>query len=168
MEDKLYIGKIVGTHGIKGEVKIKSISSFAKERFKKGNIIYITQNKKDFIEMKCASHRTHKNMELVAFDGLLNINLVEKYRDYEVYALYDRELLDEDEYFYRDVIDCEIYNQNGNYIGKVISIMENPLYDILEIKKEDNTKLLVPYIDQFIEEEDVYNKKITIKQIEGM
>lgn len=168
MNEKLYIGKIVGTHGLRGEVKIKSISSFSKERFKKGNIIYITINNKDYLELKCATHRVHKNLDLVSFEGLQNINFVEKYRDYEVYGLYDESLLDENEYFYRDVIDCAIYDQNNNLVGKVKSIMQNPLYDILEVVDENSKKILIPYINQFVEEEDIKNKIIKVVLLDGM
>ena len=168
MEDKLFIGKIVGTHGLKGEVKIKSVSSFNDIRFKKGNVVYLTKNKRDFVELTCISHRVHKNMDLVAFENMQDINLVEKYRDYEVYALYDRDLLDDDEYFYKDIIGCKVYDQDEQLIGEVTSIMENPLYDILEVSKLNQNKLLIPYINQFIIEEDIYNHKIVVRFLEGM
>ena len=107
-------------------------------------------------------------MDLVAFENMQDINLVEKYRDYEVYALYDRDLLDDDEYFYKDIIGCKVYDQDEQLIGEVTSIMENPLYDILEVSKLNQNKLLIPYINQFIIEEDIYNHKIVVRVLEGM
>lgn len=165
--EELYIGKIVGTHGIKGEVKIKSSSSFADERFAKGKVVTIRKNG-DEQQMECVSHRQHKGMELVMFKGYENINLVESFRDYEVYGEYDPELLDEDEYFYSDVIGCQVYNQDDDFIGEVTSIMETVRYDILVIKKKDGGKMMVPYVEAFIIEENIYEDYIKINQIEGL
>ena len=62
------VGKIVGTHGIKGELKVKSDTSF--DRFKKGSKLYI--DKKE--EITVNSHRQHKGMELITINGLKDIN----------------------------------------------------------------------------------------------
>lgn len=165
--EQLYIGKVVGTHGIKGEVKIKSVSSFAAERFKKGKKITLTKGT-ETLTLECLRHRQHKGVELVTFKDHEDINLVEKYRDYEIYGDYDPNLLGEDEYFYQDLIDCKVYNQHEEYMGMVTSIMENPRYDILVVKKEDGTQLLIPYIEAFILEEKISEKYIRFNQLEGM
>ena len=62
------VGKIVGTHGIKGELKVKSDTSF--NRFEKGNKLYIDKTQ----EVTINSHRQHKGMELITINGLKNIN----------------------------------------------------------------------------------------------
>lgn len=165
--EELYIGKIVGVHGLKGEVKIKSISSFNDQRFKKGQMITLKKGNEELI-LECLRHRQHKGMELVTFVNHEDINLVEKYRDFEVYGKEDRSLLGEGEYFYRDLIGCVIVNQRDEKLGMVTSIMENPRYDILVVKKEGSKNLLVPYIDAFVLEEDIENKFIKINQLEGM
>ena len=45
--DKTYIGKVIGTFGIKGELKIYSESDFIEERFKKGNTIYLKAGRQE-------------------------------------------------------------------------------------------------------------------------
>ena len=62
------VGKIVGTHGIKGELKVKSDTSF--NRFEKGNKLYIDKTQ----EIVINSHRQHKGMELITINNLNNIN----------------------------------------------------------------------------------------------
>lgn len=165
--EKLYIGKIVGTHGIKGEVKIKSNSSFSEQRFAPGNTVTLMKQGEEY-QMECLTHRLHKGMDLVLFKGYEDINLVERFRDYEVYGQYDRALLDEDEYFYSDIIGCHVYDQDEQFIGKVISIMENPRYEILVIEKDDKSTMLVPYIHAFIIEDRIYDQYIKINKIEGL
>ena len=60
MMDKVKVGKIVGTHALKGELKIRSNSDFSNERFKKGNSLYIRYHGND-IELEIISSRFHKN-----------------------------------------------------------------------------------------------------------
>lgn len=165
--EELYVGKVVGTHGLKGEMKIKSNSSFAAERFQKGNKVTLKKEGQSYI-LECVHHRQHKGMELVTFKDYADINLVEKFRGFEVYAEYDRSLLGEDEYFYHDLIGCEVYNQHEECMGIVDSIMENPRYDILVVKKEGAKNLLIPYINAFILEERIEEKYIRFNQLEGM
>ncbi len=160
------VGQIVGTHGIKGEVKIKAFTDFADERFAPGQILRLQLGKQSF-ELEVESHRYHKKMELVKFVGLDNINDVEKYRNATVFANQDDDL-EEGEYYYQDIIGSSVYDENENRIGEVIHILEMPTQDILEIEKEDGTTFMVPYVDAFIVEEDYENDRLVIRLIEGM
>src|SRR6185437_13521204 len=75
------VGKIVNTHGIQGEVRIISKTDFVQERFKAGNQLFLFMDeKKEPTSLTIASHRTHKNFELLTFEGLQNINSVEKFK----------------------------------------------------------------------------------------
>ena len=63
MMDKLVIGKIINTRGLKGEVKVNNYSSFVKNRYKVGNIVYLSNNEIDFIEKSLI--RMYKNIALI-------------------------------------------------------------------------------------------------------
>lgn len=164
--DKLLVGKIIGTHGIRGELKIRCNSSFIEERFSKGETVFIKKGIQE-IEMVVHSFRMHKGNALVAFKDHLNINDVEKYVGYEVYGDYDEDLLDEGEYFYTDLFGVEVYDQNDQYVGKISGIMENVYYDILEIQT-DTKKVMVPYVEAYIINEDIENNYMQINVIEGL
>ncbi len=82
MEKWFNVGKIVNTQGIKGEVRVISITDFPEKRYKPGNLLYLFLPKSNTpMELTVKSHRTHKNFELLTFEGLENINEVEKFRD---------------------------------------------------------------------------------------
>ena len=147
--------------------KEKANEKMILERFKKGKNVYLIKDG-DEHKMECLTHRQHKGNDLVTFKGFQDINLVERFKDYEVYGEYDQDLLDEDEYFYGDVIGCKIYDQDDQEIGVVTSIMETPRYDILVIEKNEGGRMLVPYNDAFVLEEDIYNQYIQINRIEGL
>ena len=156
----LKIGKILGTHGLKGELKVRSYSDFSDQRFVVGNVIYIDQN--PFV---IQTVRMHKGNYLVSFKDMQDINLVEKYIGLYVYGLKDDIELDEGEYFYEDLIGCDVYNYQ-NYLGKVIKISNNGAHDILVIKTNEK-KISIPYVDAFIKNEDIDNQRIDVELIKG-
>lgn len=155
------VGKIVGTHGIKGELKVKSDTSF--DRFKKGNVLYIEKEEKIIIN----SSRVHKGLHLITINGLTNINDVLMYVNKNIYVPHDRSELEEGEYYYEDLIGLICYDSNKKEIGEVIDLQEVPQGLILEIRGKEKT-ILIPYVDEFIEEIDLDNKKILINEIEGL
>lgn len=164
--DKIKIGKIVGTHGLKGEVKIRSSSDFSEERFKKGNFLIVRYQEND-IELEIVSSRVHKSNYLISFKDNQDINLVEKFNGSFVYGFKDKELLDDDEYFYDDLIGLEVSSTDGKMIGAVTSIYDNGRHDILNID-HNGKNVAIPYVDAFIKSVDMDNKVITVELIKGL
>lgn len=155
------VGKIVGTHGIKGELKVKSDTSF--DRFKKGNVLYIEKEEKIVIN----SSRVHKGMHLITINGLTNINDVLCYVNKDIYVPHDRSELEEGEFYYEDIIGLDCYNSKGELIGPVKDLQEVPQGLILEIQTKNKT-ILIPFVDEFVVEVDLEKKKIQIQEIEGL
>lgn len=165
--EKLKVGKIVGTHGLKGELKIRSNSDFNDERFKKNNDLIIKFNNQDVV-LSVLSCRVHKGNYLVCFKEHQDINLVEKYIGSFVYANKDNDLLNENEYYYTDIIGCVIYQTNGELVGKVVDILDNGRHDVLIVNDVNNKKVSIPYVDAFVKDEDIENGKIIVELIKGM
>lgn len=148
----LNVGKIVNTHGIKGEVKI--ISNFSTNSiFNVGNILYVCNT-----PLKITSYRIHKNFHMVTFEGINDINEVLKYKGEFVFV--DRKNIDT--FIIEDLIGYEVYGVN--YVGRVDHLLSNVKYPILVL---DN-KSMIPYIPNFIDKVDNESKKIYIKEIEGL
>jgi len=156
------VGKVVGTHGIKGELKVKADTSF--DRFKVGNILYL-RKKSEEIEIKITTHRKHKDFDLIRINDYNNINEVLDYVGSLIYTTRDENELDENEYYYDDIIDKKVYDLNNNNLGDVVGLREVPQGIILEIKIKDEIKL-VPFVAEFIKE--VTEDKIIISPIKGL
>ena len=77
-QELIYIGEIIGTFGIKGELKVFSESDFIDYRFRKGALVKIG-SKKEKLEVEITSMRIHKNNVLITINNWNDINLVEKY-----------------------------------------------------------------------------------------
>lgn len=159
----LKIGKIVNTHGIKGELRVLSNSDFIDVRFKPNAKIYIDNN-----EYIIEDGYLHKNFVIIKLLGFDNINDVVKFKNKDIYGdILDQDVLEEDEYFNQDLEGCSVYNQDNQLRGEVIEVMIGGIYNMLRIKG-DNTKGIVPFNNQFIKNVDIDNKKIVINEIKGL
>lgn len=157
--DYIYIGKIVNTHGIKGEIRIISNFKYKNLVFKKDFNIYIGNEKfKEVIN----SYRVHKKFDMITLKEITNINDVIKYKGLNVYI--DRNSLN-DVIFDEDYIGLDVYT--NKFVGKITEIIKGKIQDILVIENEDK-RYLVPKIDQFVKNIDFINNKIVINNIKGL
>lgn len=158
------IGKILNTHGLKGDLKIQVLTDF--DRFSKGKTVYLLY-KGEYIELKVIKESDYTPHILVRFEGLEDINLVEKYKGSELFVSEaQQEKLEEGEYYYHELIGLEVINQNGDVRGKCISIREVPQGCLLVVQKPDGKNALVPFRNEFIQNVSKY--RIIVKEIEGL
>lgn len=158
------IGKIINTHGINGELKIESYTDFFNERFKEDTLVYIGEN---HLEFKIKKARLHKGFVLLLLHNNENINLVEKYKNMYIYKdLNDIKPLNKGEYYFRDLKNLDVY-QNNQLVGKVIRVEEGNKYNFLRIKKDDK-EILVPYLNNFVLNVDLDKQRIDVVDMEGL
>ncbi|MBE6124252.1 MAG: 16S rRNA processing protein RimM [Erysipelotrichaceae bacterium] len=164
--EKVVIGTIVNTRGLKGELKIMSSTSFPEERFKVGNkLTLVNPLNKTEEEVVIARHFVFKNFDFLVFKGKEDINLVEKYKNWHILA--DKKELGENDFYYSDLKGLDVYF-NNQLLGKIKEVFDLNNRSMLRIKKIDNKELLVIFMDEFIDNVDLENKKITLKNIEGL
>lgn len=162
--DKVRVGQIINTHGIKGEVKVKSFTDFEDLRFKKGNTVYLDD---EILEIH--SFRIHKGFVLLTFKGYQNINDVEKWKGKELFvSIDDLHELEENENYYYELSDCNVYDEEAHLLGTVSELIETPAHLILRVSSADKKDLLIPFVEQFILDVDSDEKKIIVRVLEGM
>nr|WP_263328010.1 ribosome maturation factor RimM [Neobacillus sp. Marseille-Q6967] len=170
MEKWFNVGKIVNTHGIRGEVRVISRTDFPEERYKAGKRLYLFMPKSNTpIELTVKSHRTHKNFDLLTFEGFENINEVEKFRE-GILKISEDQLgdLNEGEYYYHEIIGCLVATVNGEELGKVTEILSPGANDVWVVKGKGGKELLIPYIEDVVKKVDVKEKVILIEPMEGL
>jgi len=163
------IGKIVNTFGIKGELKIQSYSDFDALRYKKGNTVYVRKDGK-YLPFRIASFRSHKGFSLVSFAEHQNINLVEQYKECEIFIEESsRTKLPEGEYYRSELEGLSVYTEDHELIGTVKAVEEtNGANNYLRIVTADEKEVLVPYVKAFISSVDPEQKQIIIRKVEGL
>lgn len=156
------IGTIINTHGLKGEMKILSSSDYEEVRFQVGSQVFVNYQNQE-LAFEIHSVRVHKGCYLITFKGYENINDIEKYKGCELLA----EGIEDDQFYYYELIGCQV-RVDGEIIGEVSEIIETEAHDILRVKRENQKDALIPYVEAFIVEEDIENKLIDVKVIEGL
>lgn len=165
----LLVGDIVSTHGIKGEVKVNIVTDDL-SRFNVGNTLYILKDN-NYEKITISSFRLHKNMALITFNNIKDINDVISYIKLGIYVDKDEApKLEEGSYYYDDLIGLDVIdiNNDNNKIGKVVDVVEVPQGCILRIIKVNGKQALVPYVEEFIKKVDLDNNVIEIASIEGL
>lgn len=163
MSKYLETGKIVGVFGLKGELKV--ISDSTTNRFFKGSELYLGRNIKNLTKVTITSARVHKGIYMVTINELYDINLVEKYVNQIFYI--DREEMDdleENEYYFDDLIGLKIIDGNNNEYGEVVDVLDLPSSAVIEIKLKNDKKIMIPFVGVYIN--DVTKEYILIERIE--
>lgn len=157
----IYIGDIVNTHGLKGELRIISDFRYKDKVFKPGFSIYVGRAK-ERLEIK--TYRQHKNYDMVT---LVDVNGIEEAIAYKGDSVYiDRSSLNIDGYFDEDLIGLKAYIDN-NFIGEIVDILKNKANDILVVVNGDH-RYLVPNHPEFILKINLPNHRVDINNIKGL
>lgn len=158
----LYIGKIVNTHGIKGEVRLLSNFKYKNKIFRKSFKIYIGKEKQEEI---INSYRPHKQFDMITIEGITNINEVLKYKGSPVYINREDLELNPGEYLDEDLINLDVIVDQEK-VGKVVRIEKGP-QDRIVVNKND-TLYLVPYVYDIIKQINLKEGTITLENIKGL
>jgi len=160
---KLIIGKIINTRGLKGEMKVDNRSSFIKDRYRAGNVVYLSKDEENFVSKTVVRYSYTKGFIYLTLEGVNSIDDANLYRDYYIFC--DDTKLNEDKrtYHYLTLKDMNVIF-NDEVIGKVIDIESNGKQDLLRIDTGSKT-FLVPFLEDFIVNIDREKKVITMTNI---
>ncbi len=160
---KIEVGKIVNTHGIRGDVKINPFMDDV-EAFRKFKYLYIKDNK-----VKVKGVKFVKNNPIVSLEGTDSVEKAELLRNTPVYI--DEEMLPElsdNEFYIKDIINLSVETVDGEYLGKITDVFKTGSNDVYEILKEDGKKFLIPAISQVVKEINIKENKVTVELLEGL
>lgn len=159
--NKLYIGKIVSTHGIKGEIKILSDFLFKDKAFKVGTNIIIDEK-----QYEIKTYRKHKKFDMITLDNYKDINEILFLMKKNVYKLKEELNLSKEEILDEDLLNFKVIdkNKNSGIIKEIFLASKNN--KILRIKFDK--EILIPLSSPMIKKIDPDKKEIEIELIDGM
>lgn len=167
MEEMLRVGVITSTHGVRGEVKVYPTTDDP-ARFKKlKNVLLDTGKEK--LSLEIAGVKFFKNMVILKFKGIDNINDVEKYRKCALYVTRENAVaLEENEYFIADLIDMEVVTDEEERLGTLVDVMQTGANDVYVVKTESGEEILIPAIRDCIRSVDVEKGQMCIHLLPGL
>ncbi len=168
MEKLFEVGKIVNTHGVKGEVRVIRTTDF-EERFTPGNVLYIVKGKQHPISVTVKNHRIHKQFDLLTFEEYKRIDEVESFKGCMLkVSESDLTPLSKGEYYYHEIIGCTVETEEGNTLGVITSILSPGANDVWIVQTEDQKEVLIPYINDVVKYVDIEQKLVKIHLMEGL
>jgi 16S rRNA processing protein RimM len=161
------VGKIIGTHGIKGQLKVYSFSGNI-ESLNAANEILIRSPKGDLTKYELKSVAYHAGKFNIALAGLDDINNVQHLIGTEI-CLWRSQLPepDTDEYYWCDLIGLEVSTVDGQLLGEIIDIFETGSSDIYVVRS-DQREYLIPAIADVIKSVDLKSGRMTVTPLEGL
>ena len=122
MEEYLQIGVITTTHGVRGEVKVYPTTD--PERFLSLDRVFLDTGKEKK-ELHVTGVRFFKQLAIVKFKGIDNINDIERYKGCSLYVTREDAIpLEEDEYYIADLQGMQMYTEDGELFGTLRDVME--------------------------------------------
>ncbi|QUH27404.1 ribosome maturation factor RimM [Vallitalea guaymasensis] len=165
--DYFNIGKIVNTHGIRGEVKVIPLTDEPK-RFELLEYVYIDNNRK-IEKYTIDGIKYFKNMIIIKFEELKDMTSAEKLKQSIIKI--PRELalpLEDDEYYVQDLIGIDVSTDAGKNLGTIKDIIFTGSNDVYVIETDDKKEILIPAIKQCIKQVDMNNKTMVVSLLEGL
>ena len=164
--DWLEVGKIVNTHGLKGEVKVVPWTD-SPETFEDIDCVYIKKKTGD-IRLNIENMKYQKNNIILKFKEISKIEDAEPLKNKTLFAERDAlGELPEGVYYIADIIGLKAVDTDGKLIGTVSDIFNTGSNDIYEIKREGMKSLLLPDIDDVITVE-LENERVVVRIPKGL
>ena len=162
-DDLLEIGKIVNTHGIRGEVKIQPWCD-EPELFDELEYLFIEGEKYNIVR-----NRFHKTCQIVQLENVNSIDYAERFKNQIVYINRDALELPEGRYYIADIEGLTVKEQNGRILGVVDEIIKTGSNDVYSLKDTFNKKpVLIPVIEGVVLETNIDGGYIVVKLPEGL
>ena len=162
--DQILVGVIVGAHGIKGEVKLKSFTSEPLSIGRYGSLQSLSGQSFEITKLKAAKDRF-----IAVLKGIGDRNEAEALKGVELFVAREKlPKLKNSETYAHDLIGLDVVLENGNKLGKLVAMPNYGAGDLLEVAVEGSPEtVLIPFSKAFVPQDDCTNGRITVNLPEG-
>ena len=167
MEDLLKVGVITTTHGVRGEVKVFPTTDDA-ERFLELEYVLLDTGR-ELRRLDIKNVRFFKNLVILKFDGIDNIDDIEKYKGKDLWIPREEaQELGEDEYYIADLQGLNVVLEDGTEFGTLREVMETGANDVYIIDSNEHGEVLLPAIKECILDVDLEKNTMTVHLMKGL
>ncbi len=162
------LGKVVGTHGIKGQLRVASFSGESDTFLSLDRVILKDlSGKEELFDVSAAA--AHGRKILLTLKGMGSINQVETLVGRELYVRRNQlPPLAEDEFYWFDLIGLKVVTDDGMELGRLESIMETGSNDVYVVRSADKKEYLIPAIEDVVSSIDLDSGVMTVSPLEGL
>ncbi|HRY14088.1 MAG TPA: ribosome maturation factor RimM [Syntrophomonadaceae bacterium] len=161
------VGKIVGTHGYKGSVKVQLLTDFP-DRFQPGQK-YLVLRAKEALELTLDQCSPHGGMMLMKFRGIDDMEAAEQLRNVFLNVTTDQLYpLPEGSFYHFQLIGMQVEDVDKGPLGQLAEVLETGANDVYVVKSDTYGEILIPAIKQVVMAVDVPNHRLTVKLLDGL
>jgi len=161
MDNLIESGVIVGTHGVRGEIRVEPWCDGPE---------FLLQFKTVYLAGKpypVEAARVHKSLALLKLRGVDDVQTAQALRGREVWIDRTGVVLPEGRYFVRDLTGLSVVDADGVRVGTLYEVMSLPAHDVYRVQGEDGERY-IPATPQFVKEIDLSAGIVRVELIEGM
>ena len=165
--DRLEVGKIINTHGLRGEVKVVTWTDYP-EIFEEIEFVYARHKSHDE-RLDIRNVKYQKNNIILKLEQIASIDEAEKYKNRILVA--DRDQLpplEEGTHYIVDLIGLDVVDEDGEKLGVIADVFNTGANDIYDVKREGKKNLLLPVIEDCVKDIDMENKRVVVHVMEGL
>lgn len=158
------VAQIINTHGLKGECKLYLVTDDPQHRFEKGRVLHLEDGR----TLTVVRYREQKDFGYCYFEGIDSIEKAEQLKTKNLFiAQDDLPELEEGQYYYHELMNCTVYNEEKENLGEVVDILEAGANLVLRVKSK-NTSFLLPFVPAFIVDVNKDTHEIIIREMDGL
>ena len=167
IKEYLELGEIVGTHGIRGELRVNPWCD-SPEFAAKFKTLYFDSNGGCAVQVKSA--RPHGNIVLLAIKDVDTVEAAQKLRGKILYMKRSDARLPKGSYFIAELIGCTVYDADEpeKVYGTLSDVSATGANDVWHIKDENGKEYLIPAIPDVCVETDVAENRVVIRPLKGI
>jgi len=168
MKEYIETGKIVTTHGLKGEFKVYPWCD-SPEELTGFKTLYFNKGADNYAAVKVLRARVQQNVVILQVEGVETIEQADKLRGKVIYAHRKDIELEEGEYLIQDIIGLEVFDvDDGKKYGVISDVSKTGANDVYHIKFEDGSVKLIPSIPGVVVSRDIEAGKMEIRPLKGL
>lgn len=165
MKKFLEAGKIVGTHGVHGELRVNPWCDSA-DFLKQFHTLYL---EKGDVPLKVKASRVHKSQLLLSLEGIDTVEKADTFRGKTIYVDRADAKIPEGRYFVEDLIGLGVYDiDTCVYYGNVTEVMRTGANDVYQVTSLGKKNYLMPAIDSVICQIDLEKGKMLVRPMKGI
>jgi len=163
---QLVIGRIGRAHGVRGDLFVEPMTDEPDHRYADGTVLMTSDN----TMLTVATSKWHSGRFVVHFAGVDDRNAAEALRGQTLTIDVDPAELpeDPDEYYDHQLVGLNVALEGGSVIGVIGEVIHLPSQDLLSVKREGDTEVLIPFVMEFVPEIDLDSKTVTITPPPGL
>ncbi|MDI3257196.1 MAG: ribosome maturation factor RimM [Kyrpidia sp.] len=169
-EEPMYtVGVVIGTHGLRGEVRVFPRTDFPEVRFSPGSTLWLVSGDGSARQVRVEGARQHKNVFIVRFAGVDSIEAVEPWKGREL-KVPESELvpLPEGRYYIHQLVGCRVVDEEGEDLGELVEVLQPGANDVYVVRRAGAKDLLIPAIPSVVKRVSVDDRLMVVSLLEGL